>query len=127
MCRDSRPQQVTLPMNTDAPKLARSFLESAVSTAHHVFIYQRAQLLISELVTNAVLHGAPPITIAVQCHDDTGLQVRVSDGSPDHPMRRRPQEVTDHGRGIELTDLLSDAWGVDESMTGKTVWFVLQG
>ena len=82
-------------------------------------------LLVSELVTNSVLHGGPPVVVAVDC-DGEALQVRVRDGSPTLPEPRDAGQDAEGGRGLELVANLSAAWGVDPEDGGKHVWFVLQ-
>jgi anti-sigma regulatory factor (Ser/Thr protein kinase) len=94
-----------------------------------VEILDDALLLISELVTNAVRHGSPPILLALEC-DGEGLRVRVRDGAPALPRPRDSIPEDEGGRGLALVDALSDAWGaepvVDEHGGGKSVWFELR-
>ena len=81
----------------------------------------------SEVVTNSVVHGGPPIVVAVDCDGTAGLQVRVRDGSHDLPELRQAEVWDEGGRGLGLLDTLSDDWGVDpEPGDGKQVWFVLR-
>ena len=83
-------------------------------------------LLVSELVTNAVVHGGSRVSVVVSLPDE-GVQVAVSDEGPGRPERLEPQpepsELVDHGRGLELVRQLSDDWGVEPEELGKTVWF----
>jgi hypothetical protein len=82
---------------------------------------------VSEVVTNSVVHGGPPIVVAVDCDSTGGLQVRVRDGSHELPKPRKAQVWDEGGRGLNLLDVLSDDWGVDpEPGDGKQVWFVLR-
>jgi anti-sigma regulatory factor (Ser/Thr protein kinase) len=71
-------------------------------------------LLASELVTNAVVHGAPPV------------EITVGDAHPDVPQPRHAMREDEHGRGLLLVDRLSDRWGVDAHPPGKSVWFELE-
>ena len=82
-----------------------------------------AQLLISELVTNAVRYGAPPIEVAVRCEPGQGVQVWVRDGGAGRPLVRKSGVHDDGGRGLPLVKALSTAWGVRQLPTGKQVWF----
>ena len=126
MCSETPAAMLDLPSTTEAPRLGREFVHSALCTAHHVTVREDAELLVSELVTNAVLHGLPPITLRVDC-DTTELVVEVSDEavgpalSPHHTSLER-----ESGRGLALLDILSDAWGVDPLDQGKVVWFRLR-
>lgn len=87
---------------------------------------EEAQLLVSELVTNAVRHGAPPIELHVCCAGGDRLEIRVRDSDPRTPAPRSADEDAEGGRGLLLVDLVSDAWGHEEDEDGKTVWFTLR-
>ncbi len=81
-----------------------------------------AELLVSELVTNAILHARSPATVRIN-HDAPSLRVAVCDLSPAPPRVRDygPTAVT--GRGMLLVDRIARRWGVESSSTGKCVWF----
>ena len=85
------------------------------------------QLLTSEVVTNAVVHGGAPVSVDVACTDDR-VEVRVSDTGPASPLRREAGPTATSGRGMALLDTLAERWGVDRATrpaVGKTVWFLL--
>ena len=78
-------------------------------------------LLVSELVTNAVRHGAPPVRLEVRADADV-VRVSVRDGDPGLPC---PRELDDHaegGRGMVLVEMLDREHGVRAQPPGKTVW-----
>ncbi|MDF2092637.1 ATP-binding protein [Knoellia sp. 3-2P3] len=127
MCEVQGPSQTRLPADARAPALARTFLRAAACETHHARVVDDAELLVSELVTNAVLHGAPPITMRVECDGSNGLRVSVTDRSAD-PARVREADPTDEsGRGMRLVDVISDDWGVEpRTGVGKDVWFRLR-
>lgn len=83
-----------------------------------------AALVISELVTNAIVHTASSrVVCELHDHDDT-VRIAVHDegcapGEP-HPSPQRPDE--EHGRGLLLVDALCRAWGAQEHGPGLTVW-----
>ncbi|SDQ04528.1 ATP-binding protein [Quadrisphaera sp. DSM 44207] len=82
-----------------------------------------AELLTSELVTNAVRYGgagALSVRIAVTASEVT---VSVSDASRTRPAVGPPRE--DGGRGLQIVDTLATAWGSEPAPDGKTVWFQL--
>ena len=83
-----------------------------------------AALLTSELVTNAVLHAATPITLTLHVLPDR-IRVDVADASPTLPAVKDygPDAVT--GRGLSLFDTLASNWGVQPVEGGKVVWFEL--
>jgi anti-sigma regulatory factor (Ser/Thr protein kinase) len=80
-------------------------------------------LLISELVTNAVVHANSTVTIDLAVTDDGPVHVAVHDESPIHPTPRRNHTDRDGGRGLQLLESLAARWGVEENRTGKSVWF----
>jgi serine/threonine-protein kinase RsbW len=83
------------------------------------------ELLTSELVANAVVHGPPQGSILVQTRTEDGrFEVAVSDGSPHLPVVRAGGPMDEGGRGMMLVDLMAMAWGV-RVVDGirKAVWF----
>ncbi|MCW2606109.1 MAG: ATP-binding region ATPase domain protein [Frankiales bacterium] len=83
---------------------------------------ERAALALSELVTNAVLHGHEPVSLQL-CTAGDVLRAEVRDGSPLTPSFNMldPNAVT--GRGLLLVASVSDRWGLEPGRSGKTVWF----
>lgn len=81
-------------------------------------------LLVSELVTNAVLHARSDIDV-VLTHPGNRIRVEVSDGSAGQPIVRRYTGDSMTGRGLALVEELSTQWGVNSDPPGKTVWFEL--
>jgi signal transduction histidine kinase/DNA-binding response OmpR family regulator len=80
-------------------------------------------LLVSELVTNAVLYGEPPIELRVRLGRDH-LVLEVEDHASYLPRRMRPTSEDEHGRGLQLTALLASRWGTRPTRDGKVVWCV---
>ena len=87
-----------------------------------------ALLLVSELVTNAMLHAQTEAEVEVECHDHT-VRVAVSDGVPagiDPESGHQSHTVgAPSGRGLRIVDALAHRWGVSVHEAGKTVWFEL--
>jgi anti-sigma regulatory factor (Ser/Thr protein kinase) len=125
MCQTTPRAERELPVSREAPTLAREFLRNATCVEHHSEVLEDAVLLVSELVTNSVLHGGPPVVVAVDCTGDE-LQVRVRDGSPYRPAPREAGDEDESGRGLALVAEMSDDWGVDPEPDGKHVWFVIR-
>jgi anti-sigma regulatory factor (Ser/Thr protein kinase) len=123
VCENSAAVRLTLPSDERAPALARKLLKETQYPVHYDAVLDEFELLVSEVVTNAVRHGVPPITIEVTCEGDAGLVVRVSDGSTVSPLVHNPTAEDESGRGLALVDVISDAWGVEPTDTGKQVWF----
>ena len=83
-----------------------------------------AALLTSELVTNAVLHAATPLSVTL--HVLSGrIRVDVADGSPVIPALKEYGPDAATGRGLTLFNTLASGWGVHPVPGGKIVWFEL--
>lgn len=83
-----------------------------------------AELLVSEVVTNALMYTGTSIHVAMSVDAD-GLMVEVGDGSPHLPQRRHYALTAHTGRGLALLDEAAESWGVVPGIAGKTVWFRL--
>ncbi|MFG2309171.1 SpoIIE family protein phosphatase [Streptomyces sp. NPDC048566] len=80
-----------------------------------------AELVVSELVTNAIRYGEPPIRLRL-IHDETTLICEVSDTSHTAPHLRRAQISDEGGRGLLLVAQLTQRWGSRHTPEGKTIW-----
>lgn len=78
------------------------------------------ELVVSELVTNAIRYASAPITLRLI--KDTSLICEVSDDSHTAPHPRRAQPLDEDGRGLQLVAQLTDRWGTRYTNTGKTIW-----
>ncbi|MFI2759492.1 SpoIIE family protein phosphatase [Streptomyces echinatus] len=81
------------------------------------------ELLVSELVTNALRYGEGEIRLRLLL--DRTLVCEVWDAGLVQPRRRRARDTDEGGRGLQLVGLLSAAWGSRRTPRGKTVWFEL--
>ncbi|MEU5470379.1 SpoIIE family protein phosphatase [Streptomyces lydicus] len=81
------------------------------------------ELLVSELVTNALRHGHGEIRLRLLL--DRTLVCEVWDADLAQPRRRRARDTDEGGRGLQLVGLLSQGWGSRRTPRGKTVWFEL--
>jgi anti-sigma regulatory factor (Ser/Thr protein kinase) len=77
-------------------------------------------LVVSELVTNAIMHGAAPRTLEVS-RAGNAVEIRVHDSSPARPQLR-PEPHDQGGFGLYIVERLAAEWGVGSTDTGKTVW-----
>ncbi|MFC9081600.1 SpoIIE family protein phosphatase [Streptomyces sp. NPDC057062] len=78
------------------------------------------ELVVSELVTNAIRYGAPPIQLRLI--RDTALICEVSDSSNTAPHLRRARTFDEGGRGLLLVAQLTQRWGTRHAKSGKTIW-----
>jgi anti-sigma regulatory factor (Ser/Thr protein kinase) len=114
-----------------APRAARAFVAETL-TAWNVQAYEvdAARLVVSELVTNAVLHARESPTISVGLRlTDGAVRVLVTDGGLDEPERRAQPDpwTAETGRGVWLVDAFADRWGTEtHGRDGKTVWCELR-
>ncbi|MET8569991.1 ATP-binding protein [Streptomyces sp. NPDC004783] len=84
-----------------------------------------AELLTSELVTNALVHTDDDALLTATV-SERGLRVEVRDGESGLPTPRAPDpDEATGGRGLVLVRSLADAWGVRSHDGGKSVWFEL--
>ncbi|MFD5621254.1 SpoIIE family protein phosphatase [Streptomyces yangpuensis] len=81
-----------------------------------------AELMLSELVTNAVRYGSEPIQVRLIHDHDRALICEVSDGSSTAPHLRRAATTDEGGRGLFLVAQLSQAWGARYTTRGKVIW-----
>ena len=82
-----------------------------------------AELMVSELVGNAILHAGTEISVTVRCNTERTV-VEVHDGSPVMPQPRAHEPLRPGGHGLRIVDALAPRWGVEAvAGDGKTVWF----
>ncbi|MFD0266974.1 SpoIIE family protein phosphatase [Streptomyces sp. NPDC127106] len=81
------------------------------------------ELLVSELVTNALRYGEGEIRLRLLL--DRTLVCEVWDANLVQPRRRRARDTDEGGRGLQLVGMLSAGWGTRRTHRGKTVWFEL--
>jgi anti-sigma regulatory factor (Ser/Thr protein kinase) len=86
-----------------------------------------ARLLVTELVSNAVLHAGGTVLLTIARHRG-GIRVEVHDQSPNLPVMLEGRPPLEHGNGLRLVSALATSWGTDprnDSHPGKRVWFTL--
>jgi anti-sigma regulatory factor (Ser/Thr protein kinase) len=79
------------------------------------------ELLVSEVVTNAVRYAERPVTLRLLRTEV--LRCEVGDDSPQLPRQRRARDTDEGGRGLFLVNRLARRWGATRLSTGKVVWF----
>jgi anti-sigma regulatory factor (Ser/Thr protein kinase) len=118
-----------LPPTTASVPAARRFVRARLEDAVHgpadgSVDVDAATLLVSEVVTNAILHARSAVTLTVDVAGDS-VRITVRDGSPVPPRVHRFAPTAATGRGMFLLDRLARRWGVDADPVtgGKVVWF----
>jgi len=111
-----------LPPTTDSVPVARRFVRARLLDG--ATDIDTATLLVSEVVTNAILHARTTVTLTVEVIDDV-VRIAVRDGSPVQPRIHSFPATSATGRGLRLLDRLAKRWGVyaDPVTGGKVVWF----
>jgi serine phosphatase RsbU (regulator of sigma subunit)/anti-sigma regulatory factor (Ser/Thr protein kinase) len=124
----SRSASWELPAESYAVREARHFVRQAVgSWGLDDTTVETAELLVSELTTNAVRHAAGPGPIEIRLSYDDRLTCEVADQMAVTPADEAhlPDDLDENGRGLYLVDVLSSDWGSRRTSTGKVVWFAL--
>ena len=135
----SEQREALLAADARAASQARALVRGALPSVHSE-VLDTLLLLTSELVGNAVRHGAGPVRLHIESRPPgMPFRVRVGVGDQDpRPPRRRgptpdaqgPRGISDDfppesGRGVLLLDALASRWGVENDPPGKQVWFEL--
>jgi serine phosphatase RsbU (regulator of sigma subunit)/anti-sigma regulatory factor (Ser/Thr protein kinase) len=137
--------RTTLPSDQLAPSKARGFVRSALTESLPSTpaapeipgeLAHNAVLLVSELVTNAVMHAGTEIDIecrvevntphTADCEQSACVVVEVADHHPSSVVGRRPDARRGLGLGLRLVSALATSWGVTYRPDRKTVWFRLE-
>jgi serine phosphatase RsbU (regulator of sigma subunit)/anti-sigma regulatory factor (Ser/Thr protein kinase) len=109
-----------LPAEPRSVALARELARDQLTVWGLEDLADTTELLVSELVTNALRHGDGEIRFRML--RDRTLVCEVWDAALAQPRRRRARATDEGGRGLQLVQLLSAAWGSRRTPQGKTVW-----
>jgi len=113
----------TLPREPRSVGRAREYARGQLLSWDLEPLVDTTELLVSELVTNALRYGEGEIRLRLLL--DRTLVCEVWDSGLVQPRRRRARDTDEGGRGLQLVGLLSAAWGSRRTPRGKTVWFEL--
>jgi anti-sigma regulatory factor (Ser/Thr protein kinase) len=122
---------LSLPAKPPSVRLARTWVRDSLAEIGRHELVDSAQLGVSELVTNALLHGEPPVEVRLRGTREHP-RIEVTDRSTLPP--RVPRMILDDaetdviptfGRGLSLVAMMSARWGadLDHDRSGKSVWF----
>jgi anti-sigma regulatory factor (Ser/Thr protein kinase) len=116
--------EAAFPAELASAPAARRYASAFLRTWQCERLVESAELLISELVVNAVLHADSAVTLRLALRPGA-LRVEIGDSSQEPPRLRPvdPSAVT--GRGLLIVDAVASDWGVDPTADGKVVWFEL--
>lgn len=102
---------------TRARQLARERLQASCPDE----TLDTVALLVTELVTNAILHARTPLQLTLESRPGQ-VRICVQDSSRERPTVRRYDSDAVTGRGLALVEHLASSWGVETTTTGKVVW-----
>ncbi|HWU07903.1 MAG TPA: SpoIIE family protein phosphatase, partial [Streptomyces sp.] len=110
-----------LPYDKTAPATARRLTSKTLADWHlEGDTGDATELIVSELVTNAVRYGRPPVKLRLIL--DRGLTCEIRDGSTTAPYMKYAGTVDEGGRGLFIISQLATLWGTRYAAEGKTVW-----
>jgi anti-sigma regulatory factor (Ser/Thr protein kinase) len=113
--------QRSWPAAASAVPAARRLVREQLLEHGHAVLSDSAELIVSELVGNVVLHVGGDVEVTVAVHSEEVL-IEVSDGSPLSPHLRVFSSTSSTGRGMRLVHSLSAEHGVRPRGSGKTIW-----
>ncbi|MEZ0066101.1 anti-sigma regulatory factor (Ser/Thr protein kinase) [Streptacidiphilus sp. MAP12-20] len=104
---------------------ARRITRTALAAWGVSELVDSAEMVVSELVTNALRYGSGPVDLTLAL-TETGLRIAVTDEGTTLPTARDADPDAQGGRGLQIVQLLAESWDVVVRLTGKTVTCVLQ-
>ncbi|HET9901640.1 MAG TPA: ATP-binding protein [Actinomycetes bacterium] len=121
----SASQSATFPAAPTSARAARDFLRTVLPDLASDVI-DVVLLLVTELVTNAVVHAQTSVRVCVEI-SGSRVRIDVQDEATIMPGRRPVSVESLGGRGLLLVEGLADRWGYEPHPWGKTVWFEIDG
>ena len=118
--------RVDVPADGGGPTMARRLVVATTVGWGLASLSADAELVVSELVTNALLHapGTDSFELCIIRQVD-GIRLELADGSSIAPMIRELEDGRPGGRGLRIVQTIAVAWGHDEEGPGKRVWVEL--
>ncbi|NEC65505.1 ATP-binding protein [Streptomyces sp. SID9727] len=107
---------------------SRDFVTGVLTEWRLHALIEDIRLCVSELATNALLHGVPPgreFSVGLHRAEDL-VRLEVRDSGPGQPRVRQAADDACSGRGLHLVRELADDFGVDDHVVGKTVWLIFK-
>lgn len=114
---------VDIPATVHGPHGARRVVSAVLEAWGRNDLIGDAQLLISELVTNAVQHAPAADILELELVERaTGVRIILADGSAIRPIVAQLSDDAPSGRGMRIVEAIAQSWGADEHKDGKRVW-----
>ena len=110
-----------------APRQARRVVKGLLVRAEKVEWHDNAELVVSEIVANAIAACGACDLSAWYLESDRALRVEVTDTSPALPVPQPVSSTRVGGHGLRIVERLSSRWGVIQQPGSKTVWFEVDG
>lgn len=111
-----------LPSSAASAGVARRFAADVMADWGAIDLVDQVSLCVSELVTNALIHTATEVQLVLRL-SPSSVRVEVIDHSDRMPAMREHSESETSGRGLQIVQAVSSAWGVEPVGSGKAVWF----
>jgi len=112
---------VALPATTTAPRDARRFTVETLRKWGADTVVEEAELIVSELVTNALRHASSPSRVVLSTNDSC-LRIEVADDGRGGAVRRNAGPEDSNGRGLLLVEAMADRWGSQHDGQEHVVW-----
>ncbi|WP_436961174.1 SpoIIE family protein phosphatase [Streptomyces sp. SudanB182_2057] len=125
---DAARGRATLPGSPLAPGSARALVRAALAEAPGVpaRLADDAMAVVSELVTNAVVHAGTDVHVEWRLEETGAFVIEVCDRHPSRAPRdagcEAPYDTPEYGRGLRLVATLAESWGVTYRAGAKSVW-----
>jgi anti-sigma regulatory factor (Ser/Thr protein kinase) len=117
---------IDVPATIDGPAAARRVIAALLPVWELPALRDSAELVVSELVTNAYLHAPGSDSFELEIvRRENGVRIGLADGNSIRPMLRELGGEEPSGRGMSLVAALASAWGAEDHHGGKRVWVVL--
>ncbi|CAN5659337.1 hypothetical protein BH10ACT3_BH10ACT3_02600 [soil metagenome] len=119
----TEPVECIVVCDATAPGQARGFVRSTLNRWNTRCVLAEAELLLSELVTNSVVHsGCSQVRVALSSHDET-VRLEVVDTNPTTTFQPRvPGPGTEGGFGLRILEAVAPRWGFRSDNDTKSVW-----